>query len=184
MATQQFGYGPNVWGSAKGIGAIDIPKLQQPGAVAPDFKPENPYKALAAKAIGDMLFEQFMGGEKEEEEKSVFHSSVEDELYGQKYAEQRKLMEGKNIGANRQQHEIFQKSLLDNPDPLNPDDYRKLSFGNSVDSRILHYKHGVVSDDGLSVTFAPDQLAHLGVTANVGKELVIHKIGNDWYIQK
>ena len=70
MATQQFGYGPNVWAPAKGTGVVDIPKLLQPGAVTPDFKPENPSKALAAKAIGEMAYAHFMGGKGEEEESS------------------------------------------------------------------------------------------------------------------
>ena len=68
MATQQFGYGPGVWAPAKGVGVVAIPKLLQPGAVTPEFKPENPYKALAAKAIGEMAYAHFLGGREEEVE--------------------------------------------------------------------------------------------------------------------
>ena len=63
MATQQFGYGPNVWAPAKGIGVQQFAKLQQPGAVAPQFKAENKYKALAAKAIGEMAYGAMMNQE-------------------------------------------------------------------------------------------------------------------------
>jgi hypothetical protein len=66
MATQQFGYGPNVWAPAKGVGAVAIPKLLQPGAVAPQFKSENKYMGMAAKAIGEMMYDQFLGGREEE----------------------------------------------------------------------------------------------------------------------
>jgi len=62
MATQQFGYGPNVWAPAKGIGVQQFAKLAQPGAVAPQFK-ENKYKALAAKAIGEMAYGAMMNSE-------------------------------------------------------------------------------------------------------------------------
>lgn len=56
MATQQYGYGPNVWAPAKGTGVQKFATLAQPGAVAPQFKAENKYKAFAAKAIGEMAY--------------------------------------------------------------------------------------------------------------------------------
>jgi len=80
MATQQFGYGPNVWAPAKGIGVQQFAKLAQPGAVAPQFKAENKYKALAAKAIGEMAYGAMMNNaakKKKAEEKALTQS-----LYG------------------------------------------------------------------------------------------------------
>lgn len=80
MATQQFGYGPNVWAPAKGIGVQQFAKLQQPGAVAPQFKAENKYKALAAKAIGEMAYGAMMNSQakkKKAEERALTQS-----LYG------------------------------------------------------------------------------------------------------
>jgi hypothetical protein len=56
MATQQFGYGPNVWAPAKGTGAIEIPQLAQPGGAKPEFKPQNEYAALAAKMVGELAY--------------------------------------------------------------------------------------------------------------------------------
>jgi len=191
MATQQFGYGPGVWGPAKGVGAVDIPKLLQPGAVTPDFKPENPYKALAAKAIGEMAYAHFLGGDREEEEKPET-GSVANWLEGTKYAEQRKLAERPGgFGVTAQERSIFTKSLAE-PDPKvaftgeaytgNPDDYRVLKFGDSVDSSIIHNHHGILSEDGLRMSFRPNLIP--GVGANKDKILTIHKIGNDWYILK
>jgi len=191
MATQQFGYGPGVWGPAKGVGAVEIPKLLQPGAVTPDFKPENPYKALAAKAIGEMAYAHFMGGDKEEEEKTFGQGSIQDELFGENYAAQRKLMGGHSVGATAQEHSIFTKSLAE-PDPEvtfagdtytgKAEDYRVLRFGDSTDSAIIHNQHGVLSADGLRMYFRPNLIP--GVAANKDKGLTIHKIGNDWYILK
>jgi hypothetical protein len=192
MATQQFGYGPGVWAPAKGVGAVEIPKLLQPGAVTPDFKPENPYKALAAKAIGEMAYSHFMGGREKEEEKFSDTTPMDDWLYGQKYAEQRKKMEGRSVGATAQEHSIFTKSLAEkSPDDVdfvgdtytgNIEDYRVLRFGNSADSSIIHNKHGVLSADGKRMYFRPNLIP--GVAANKDKGLTIHKIGNDWYILK
>jgi hypothetical protein len=68
MATQQYGYGPNVWSPAKGIGVQQFAKLAQPGAVAPQFKAENKYKALAAKAIGEMAYGAMMNDNAKKEE--------------------------------------------------------------------------------------------------------------------
>jgi len=190
MATQQFGYGPGVWAPAKGVGAVAIPKLLQPGAVTPEFKPENPYKALAAKAIGEMAYAHFLGGDKKEEEKPET-GSVANWLEGIKYAEQRKLMGGHSVGATAQEHSIFTKSLAE-PDPEvafagdtytgNPEDYRALRFGNNVDSAIIHNQHGVLSADGKRMYYKPNLIP--GVAANKGKGLTIHKIGNGWYILK
>jgi len=56
MATQQFGYGPNVWAPAKGTGAVDISTLAQPGGAKPEFKPQNEYAALAAKMVGELAY--------------------------------------------------------------------------------------------------------------------------------
>jgi len=67
MATQQFGYGPGVWAPAKGVGAVAIPKLLQPGAVAPQFKAENKYLGMAAKAIGEMAYNHWAAGQPTDE---------------------------------------------------------------------------------------------------------------------
>ena len=80
MATQQFGYGPNVWAPAKGIGVQQFAKLQQPGAVAPQFKAENKYKALAAKAIGEMAYGAMMN--QETKKKKAEERALTQSLYG------------------------------------------------------------------------------------------------------
>ncbi len=56
MATQQYGYGPNVWASAKGTGAVDMPTLSQPGGAAPQFKKQNPLATSAAKMVGEIAY--------------------------------------------------------------------------------------------------------------------------------
>jgi len=56
MATQQFGYGPNVWAPAKGVGAVEMPILSAAPAVAPKFKPKNEYAGYAAKMIGELAY--------------------------------------------------------------------------------------------------------------------------------
>jgi hypothetical protein len=98
MATQQFGYGPGVWAPAKGVGAVAIPKLLQPGAVTPEFKPENPYKALAAKAIGEMAYAHFLGGRGEGEGGEEFKALPDKDL------------SGKLMGSDG----TFAKSIVDN----------------------------------------------------------------------
>ena len=68
MATQQYGYGPNVWATAKPLGAQQYARLQQPGGATPTFKAENKYKALAAKAIGEMAYGAMMNQEAKKEQ--------------------------------------------------------------------------------------------------------------------
>jgi len=56
MATQQYGYGPNVWASAKPTGPVDMPTLSQPGGAAPQFKKQNPLATSAAKMVGEIAY--------------------------------------------------------------------------------------------------------------------------------
>jgi len=56
MATQQYGYGPNVWAPATPTGPVDMPTLSQPGGAAPQFKPKSPFAAAAAKMVGEMAY--------------------------------------------------------------------------------------------------------------------------------
>ena len=80
MATQAYGYGPNVWAAAKPLGAQQFARLQQPGAVAPQFKAENKYKALAAKAIGEMAYGAMMN--QEAKKKKAEERALTQSLYG------------------------------------------------------------------------------------------------------
>jgi len=56
MATQQYGYGPSAWTTAKPTGPVDMPILSGASAVAPKFKPKNEYAGYAAKMVGELAY--------------------------------------------------------------------------------------------------------------------------------
>jgi len=89
MATQQFGYGRTAWDVADQL-VVRIPTLNQPGGAAPQFK-ENKYTALAAKSIGEMLYNQSQ--KSNAEKKKAFEKQKQDKIK----AKQAKLQKDTNV---------------------------------------------------------------------------------------
>ena len=57
MPSQQFSkYTQDVWSPAAGTGAVEMPIISQPGGAKPEFKPANPYAAMAAEMVGEMAY--------------------------------------------------------------------------------------------------------------------------------
>jgi len=56
MAVTAYGYGPNVWTTAKPTGPVDMPQLAPAGTVAPKFKERNPLAGYAAKMVGELAY--------------------------------------------------------------------------------------------------------------------------------
>ena len=134
MATQQYGYGPNVWGTAKGAGVQQFAKLAQPGAVAPQFK-ENKYKALAAKAIGEMAYGAMMNSEakkKQQQEKAKKQKLIKETnmIYGDSF----EALRGMGTQFDTNDSTVFGNTIASTQSDSQPAD-ATVSYSNITDDR-------------------------------------------------
>jgi len=144
MATQQFGYGPGVWTPAKGVGAVAFPKLQQPGAVAPKFKPENKYKALAAKAIGEMAYGAMMNQQAKKEEAIAKQQQELSNFISKSALDNERKMETEAYGGPRGSDWSFMPSIADGVVPTTEKDVTS-TYNSELETE---YQRGEINKQG------------------------------------
>ena len=151
MATQQYGYGPNVWATAKPLGAQQFARLQQPGGATPTFKAENKYKALAAKAIGEMAYGAMMNQEAKKEQ-----AAKKEEL---------KAFNKKNAEMNAQRRQTFDvgfsPSIATNSNEVENKEEEKENNKNNIEEEKEIEEYGVgskVNVDGVLYEVTPSGL--------------------------